>query len=117
MPYKDESVRKSKNKEYSRKDYLLNYAKRREALKARKQELKEEWNAFKRTLKCTKCGFAEPAALDFHHEKPEEKEHSVNELISNGRFRKAYEEVLKCIVLCANCHRIHHAQEKKNPTG
>ena len=42
MPYKDESVRKSKNKEYSRKDYEGNYAKRRQALAARKKELKQE---------------------------------------------------------------------------
>jgi heterodisulfide reductase subunit B len=118
MPYKDVSVRKSKHKEYSRKHYEGNYAKRREALAARKKELKQEWDEFKATLACTKCGFSHVAALDFHHENPEEKEHNVNDLISDGRFKKAYEEIKKCIVLCANCHRIHHwneKQEKKNP--
>ena len=115
MPYKDPEVRKAKNKEYSRKDYLSKYAERRKRLSARRHELKEEWNAFKRTLKCTKCGFDHPAALDFHHEDPTEKEHNVNRLISDGRFKKAYEEIKKCIVLCANCHRIHHYEEKKKP--
>jgi heterodisulfide reductase subunit B len=115
MPYKDESVRKSKNREYSRKDYEGNYAKRRQSLAARKKELKQEWDTFKATLACTKCGFSHSAALDFHHEDPSTKEHSVNQLISDGRFRKAYEEIKKCIVLCANCHRIHHYKEKKNP--
>jgi len=115
MPYKDESVRKSKHKEYSRKNYLVNYAERRAKLNARRRELKAEWDAFKCTLKCTKCGFAHHAALDFHHEDPTQKEHNINRLVSDGRFRKAYEEIEKCIVLCANCHRIHHYEEKKNP--
>ena len=66
-------------------------------------------------LKCTKCGFDHHAALDFHHEDPTEKEYNVNRLVSDGRFKKAYAEIEKCIVLCANCHRIHHYEEKKKP--
>ena len=115
MPYKDESVRRKKNKEYSRKDYLANYAKRREQLNTRRRELKKKWDEYKATLSCTKCGFNHHAALDFHHEDPTEKEYNVNRLVSDGRFKKAYEEIKKCIVLCANCHRIHHYEEKKNP--
>jgi NADPH-dependent glutamate synthase beta subunit-like oxidoreductase len=115
MPYKDESVRKSKHKEYSRKHYEANYSQRREELNARRQQLKTEWLEYKATLKCTKCGFDHVAALDFHHEDPSQKEYNVNRLVSDGRFKKAYKEIEKCIVLCANCHRIHHHQEKKNP--
>lgn len=113
MPYKDPKVKKEKNKEYSRKHYEGNYAKRREEINARKRELKEKWVSFKCTLKCTKCGFDHYAALDFHHEDPSQKEHSINQLISDGRFTKAYKEVEKCIVLCANCHRMHHFYEKE----
>ena len=111
MPYKDVNVRKSKQAQYSRKNYEGNYAKRRKELNDRKKELREQWYEFKRTLKCTKCGFDHFAALDFHHEDPSKKEHNVNQLISDGRFAKAYKEVEKCIVLCANCHRIHHYDE------
>jgi predicted HNH restriction endonuclease len=114
MPYKDVNVRKQKHKEYSRKHYEGNYAKRREELNARRQELKGEWLKYKGTLKCTVCGFNHVAALDFHHEDPSQKEHDINRLISDGRFKKAYEEIQKCVVLCANCHRIHHHNEK-NP--
>jgi len=115
MPYKDESVRKSKHKEYSRKNYEVHYEKRRAELSARRRELKQEWVTYKATLKCAHCGFNHIAALDFHHEDPSEKEYSVNRLVSNGQYKKAYEEIKKCIVLCANCHRIHHHSEKKNP--
>ena len=115
MPYKDPKIKKAKHAEYSRKYYLANQGAIIEKNKKNKAELKEEWDAFKRTLKCTKCGFNHPAALDFHHEDPSTKEHNVNRLISNKLFKKAYEEIKKCVVLCANCHRIHHYEEKKNP--
>ena len=114
MPYKDKNVRKNKGKEYSRKNYELHYEKRRIELNTRRQELKAKWVEYKSTLKCAKCGFNHIAALDFHHEDPSEKEYNVNRLISNGQFTKAYKEIEKCIVLCANCHRIHHYEEK-NP--
>ena len=114
MPYKNADVKKAKHAEYSRKHYLGKYAERREQINARRQKLKKEWNTFKCTLKCAKCSFSHPAALDFHHEDPAQKENVVSNLVSNGRFKKAYEEIKKCIVLCANCHRIHHYKEK-NP--
>jgi hypothetical protein len=93
---------------------LANQEETRQRLSENKARLKAEWDTFKRTLKCTKCGFNHTAALDFHHEDPRTKEHNVNRLISNKQFKKAYEEIKKCIVLCANCHRIHHYEEK-NP--
>ena len=112
MPYKDPSVRKRKHQEYSREHYLKNKATVIQRTKESKAQQKLEWHSFKQSLKCTKCGFAHPAALDFHHEDPTEKEYNVHRLIANGQFAKAYEEIKKCIVLCSNCHRIHHYDEK-----
>jgi len=51
--------------------------------------------------------------MDFHHEDPTTKEGNVHEFVSNGQFAKAYEEIKKCIVLCANCHRIHHWEDRE----
>jgi hypothetical protein len=112
MPYKDENVRKRKHKEYSRKHYLANKERLLIANAKYKHKKWQEWKEYKSTLSCTKCGFAHIAALDFHHEDPSTKEYDVNRLISNGQFKKAEEELKKCIVLCANCHRIHHYEEK-----
>jgi hypothetical protein len=64
------------------------------------------------------CGFNHPAALDFHHVDPKEKENNIHRLVSDGRWARVYEEIKKCIVLCANCHRLHHYDEalkRKNP--
>jgi hypothetical protein len=117
MPYKDPKVKKAKHAEYSRKHYEAN----REEVKAKTKGVraieKAKWRLHKSTLKCTNCGFDNPAALDFHHEDPSNKKDSVWRLVNNGQFAKAYEEMKKCIVLCANCHRIYHHEdraEKKN---
>ena len=111
MPYKDESVRKKKAAQYSRKYYEANKEKVLATSKASRAVGKARWDIFKRTLKCTKCGFDHPAALDFHHTNPAEKENLVSKMVSNGSYAAAMEEVQKCIVLCANCHRIHHYEE------
>jgi hypothetical protein len=113
MPYKDPKIKKAKHAEYSREHYLRNQTETKAKTKETKSKLKAEWYAFKATLKCTHCGFFHIAALDFHHEDPSTKEGNIHDFISNGQFAKAYEEIKKCIVLCANCHRIHHHDDKK----
>lgn len=115
MPYKDKSVRKKKQQEYSRKHYEKTQEEIKQRTKDSKIKEKAKWYLFKSTLKCTKCGFSHVAALDFHHEDPSTKLGNVHRFISNGQYKKAYEEIKKCVVLCANCHRIHHYEEKKNP--
>jgi hypothetical protein len=117
MPYKDANVRKAKHAEYSRKHYVNNREEIIERSAKQRKSGKKLWDEYKKDLKCTKCSFSHPAALDFHHENPDEKEDSISNLISNKRFAKAYEEVKKCIVLCANCHRVHHYEEKVSRTG
>jgi predicted HNH restriction endonuclease len=116
MPYKDPVVRKAYHKTRSRKYYLENKDKVLAAVKIQRAIGKATWDTFKRTLKCTKCKQNHPATLDFHHIDPSEKENLVSKLVSNGCFAAAMKEVKKCIVLCANCHRIVHYEEKKNPT-
>lgn len=112
MPYKDESVRKKKHKEYSRNYYEKNKARILAANDINKATHKQKWEAYKSTLSCSKCNFAHPAALDFHHEDPTLKEHNIHRLVANKQFTKAHEEIKKCVVLCANCHRIYHYEEK-----
>lgn len=90
-----------KNKKTEQEKAKLRQAKRR-------KEFKDWFNEFKKDLKCSECGFNHPAALDFHHVNPNEKEYSIAYLKHLGSKEKLLQEVDKCIVLCANCHRIHH---------
>lgn len=72
----------------------------------------QEWRDFKDTLECSDCGENDGACLDFHHLDPDEKRDTVSRL---KFFKvKVKEEIKKCIVLCANCHRKLHAREKEN---
>lgn len=111
MPYKDESVRKQKAAEYSRKYYEANKDKQIAANNKYRKAKREDWQAFKTSLHCIKCNYSHPAALDFHHTDPSQKEGNVYHYAANGQYKRAYEEIKKCIVLCANCHRVHHYEE------
>ena len=115
MPYKDPKVRKEKQAGYSKKYYSRNKDKHRALSKTNRAIAKARWVIFKSTLSCIKCGFSHSAALDFHHINPSEKENLVSKLVSDGRYTAARKEVKKCVVLCANCHRVHHYEEIKNP--
>jgi hypothetical protein len=112
MPYKDPDVRRAKQQGYAAKHYKHNTEEVKAANKEKRSSLKKEWKAYKATLYCVKCGFNHTAALDFHHTDPNNKTGSVNQFVSDGRFKAAFEEMKKCVVLCANCHRIHHHEER-----
>jgi len=60
--------------------------------------------------KCVDCNtIYHPAAYDFHHKDMAEKEFGIaNSKLTS--FDKIKDELDKCILLCANCHRIRHAK-------
>ena len=63
--------------------------------------------------KCEKCGYNKCiAALDFHHKNPEEKIYDVKSLM-NRKWELIQEEIDKCILLCSNCHREEHWNERR----
>jgi 5-methylcytosine-specific restriction endonuclease McrA len=113
MPYKDPVKKKNKQKTYSKKHYESNADKVKAATKKRNKALKEGWKEFKATLSCLECGVYHPAILDFHHIDPEMKNDSVHKMVQAGSYKKAIEEVQQCVVLCSNCHRVYHYNERK----
>lgn len=87
---------------------------RRRSRRAAKRRLLEWTNEVKLASGCVDCGYAgHPAALDFDHVRGE-KRFSVATAVNEARSRKSIEEeIAKCDVRCANCHRIRHALEKE----
>lgn len=60
--------------------------------------------------KCQKCGYSKcQAALDFHHRNPAEKEFSICKKYGCRKLNERIKNELdKCDLLCANCHREEH---------
>lgn len=82
---------------------------------ARRLEAKKWFEEYKSTLSCTVCGENHIACLDFHHINKTEKEKSISQAVSHGWPKdKILEEINKCKVLCSNCHRKLHWEERNN---
>ena len=60
--------------------------------------------------KCQMCqGVFPPAVFDFHH--TENKIEDISFMILNRSEKAIFQEIEKCLLLCANCHRIHHHEK------
>lgn len=65
-------------------------------------------------LKCSKCPEDHPSCLDFHH--LGDKELNIAEMANQGASKqRILKEVSKCVVLCSNCHRKLHYEERNCP--
>ncbi len=62
---------------------------------------------------CENCGYNKNVSgFDFHHIDPTKKEYQLDmRKLSNTRMDKLLEEVKKCKLLCANCHRELHSPD------
>ena len=66
---------------------------------------------YKKTQKCSKCEENRWYVLDFHH--LNNKKDNVSNLIQGrSSWETILNEIKKCIVLCANCHREEHYFKK-----
>jgi hypothetical protein len=107
---------KAQQRQYNHAWNETNRPARRAITKARKYEIMEWLRDYKSGLSCMSCGFSHPAALDFHHRDPEQKEFDISTSPQRGMGReRILKEIAKCDILCANCHRILHWEEKSSP--
>lgn len=59
---------------------------------------------------CSSCGFDKYfGALEFHHLDPSEKDLEMSKFSRHPLDDEGKAELDKCILLCANCHRMIHA--------
>lgn len=80
---------------------------------ARKNGIKNWFNDYKKTLCCSKCCENRWYVLDFHHTDESEKEENLGDAVRLGWSKEhLMEEIVKCIVLCSNCHRELHFLNK-----
>lgn len=55
---------------------------------------------------CLACGESRHGCLTFHHLDPEAKEYNIGSQCRT--WQTLLQEVSKCVVLCSNCHMLHH---------
>lgn len=93
---------------YSDKIYCSPICRDRAKSKFKRQRNKKLYAKHK--IACAICGYNKSKiALDFHHLDPNGKEERISILIGKHSVAHIEEEINKCIVLCANCHRELHA--------
>jgi hypothetical protein len=106
---KDPELRRQYNREYYKShpfptDYKLQ---RQERALTRRKLIRKSINEYKQLHPCQECGEPRIVCLDFHHEG--EKDICIADALRGGwSLNRVMEEIKKCKVLCANCHRIHH---------
>lgn len=110
MPYAD--IRKTR--ECQRRWYQKNKEREQARHKEYKQKVWDWFKEYKSRLACSMCGEDHPATLVFHHKEGRGKEDvHVSKLVRSGYSQARIEaEMVKCEVLCANCHRKVHSGMK-----
>ena len=84
-----------------------------ERTRTRKKSIRDWYENYKKSHPCVRCGFSDYRALQFHHTDPSQKEFTIGDAVLQGKsIRQLMTEIDKCIVLCANCHRIEHYSDK-----
>ena len=103
---------KARWKAYRKKWYDKNKDKENQRTLAYQRKKEKEFEEWKATLKCDRCSENHPACLEFHHLDASKKHKQIADLRASPK--KLKEELKKCIVLCANCHKKLHYEQKHN---
>lgn len=87
-----------------------NKEKRKVYMKEYRDKSRNVVKEYKKNLCCQQCGEKHPACLVFHHKIPEDKVFNIGsgKDITGKSVEQIMNEIAKCDVLCANCHRKLH---------
>ncbi|MGE5279352.1 MAG: hypothetical protein ACM3L6_01225 [Deltaproteobacteria bacterium] len=98
------------------KQDIRRYSDRRQyliaAVRKRRKKMREMAIKYKGGC-CQNCGYDTCGdALEFHHRDSSRKDFSISAKGYTRSWAKVKEELEKCVLLCANCHREVHAQSQ-----
>ncbi|UCC94729.1 MAG: hypothetical protein JSW40_07925 [Candidatus Omnitrophota bacterium] len=97
-------AKREKRRYADRRQYLI------AAVRKRRKKIREMALEYKGG-RCERCGYDRCVeALEFHHASSSEKDFSVSSRGYTRSWKRVKEELNKCALLCANCHREIHAQ-------
>lgn len=101
--------------QYDKKYYQLNKSTQKDRIKIYVLQNKRKVFDYLEDHPCIDCGESNPVVLDFDHRDSNNKRENISSLVRSHRcsWKTIYEEILKCDVRCANCHRIRTANQFK----
>jgi hypothetical protein len=117
MPLKDREARRAYNKAYQKKHYRDNKEYYVNKAKAHNRNQRKWGREFVKRVKamrrCFDCGESNPIILEFDHVRGE-KVMNIADMVNNSySLNTIKDEIRKCEVRCANCHR-KKTHERRN---
>jgi hypothetical protein len=105
-----------KQREAIRKHYYANKEYYIEKARKQKAELRDWLYKLKASTPCTDCGIIYPSYVTDYDHIGDDKVMNISKLINRGSAKKVKEEIKKCELVCANCHRERTYQRLKKNT-
>ena len=117
MPYKDPAKKKAYMREYNKHWYQANKTPRKLIEKSvinkrKNRREKKTWLHNRLGNICERCGEDDNHVLDIHHTDPSYKQGS-RKMINDYSWADLLAKAHTLQLLCANCHRKLHAEERK----
>lgn len=98
------------SKVYRRQKCRYCYRKTKNALKSTRRQWIDDYKA---NIGCEICGIKDYRVLDCHHKDMSDKKFNIADFYYyQFSMEKTREEITKCMIVCANCHRILHHNER-----
>tara|TARA_R110000824_G_scaffold397878_1_gene601157 strand:- start:240 stop:653 length:414 start_codon:yes stop_codon:yes gene_type:complete len=94
--------------------FKRDYTDRKEMYLDKNNKRRDKWRYYINSFKtgCTQCDEKVPQVLDFHHIDPKTKLIDIPTMLSesfNEHHKTRFlDEIAKCVLVCANCHRKIH---------
>jgi hypothetical protein len=86
---------------------------RKKAMRKAKDKRKAWSDAYKFQRGCARCPENDPVCLEFHHVDPQSKLFNITHGVQTRMTIERLEaEAAKCLILCANCHRKEHRDNR-----
>lgn len=105
--YRCKSCQRASNKKWCDS----NWDKKIEQQRARCIELRDKLRLYKEERGCLTCTECDPICLELHHLDPSSKDIDPSDMVSNGwSWDRMMTEIVKCVVLCSNCHKKVHEE-------
>jgi len=76
----------------------------------RKKQIRTYLQKYKTFFGCKYCSENNHVCLEFHHKNPQDKKYAIGSALIS--WTKTLNELIKCEVVCSNCHKKLHFSDK-----